>query len=83
MLYFQCVLFYLMSIILLQYFRIRCEARYIVMKNKTSAKHLKGSLKETRLYSGKHKKNLNYTKMVLRFYKNYFNMLFKSVIFKS
>ena len=57
MLYFQCELFYLMSIILLQYFCIKCEARYIVMKNKTSAKHLKGSLKETRLYSGKHKKN--------------------------
>ena len=68
-----------MSTVLSQCFCVKCESRYIAMKSETSAKHLRGSLKETRLHSGKHDKKIkiypNITRMVLHFYKNYFNML--------
>ena len=52
-----------MSIVLSQCFCVKCEPRYIAMKSKTSAKHLRGSLKETRLHSGKHDKKLKYTQI--------------------
>ena len=47
-----------MSIVLSQCFRMRCGPRYIAMKSELNAKHLRWSLKETRLCFGKHNKEI-------------------------